>query len=91
VIADLLGDSARDEALAATFRERLIGPRHRAVMTMVDRAVARDELEPDIDTAVLVDTLVGPLYHRLLITGEPITVDVADEVVDLVLQGAARR
>ncbi len=91
VIAGLLGDSARDDAMAASFRERLIGPRHRAVMTMVDRAVARDELDPGVDAAVLVDTLVGPLYHRLLITGEPVDVDVADEVVDLVLQGAARR
>ena len=59
--------------------------------TMVDRAVERRELAPDVDAAVLVDTLVGPLYHRLLITGEPITADVADDVVELVLEGAARR
>jgi len=91
VIADLLGDSARDDALTATFRERLIDPRHRALTTMVDRAIARDELARDVDAAVLVDTLVGPLYHRLLITGEPITADVADEVVELALQGATRR
>ncbi|MDQ1535571.1 MAG: hypothetical protein QOF28_3332, partial [Actinomycetota bacterium] len=91
VIADLLGDSARDDELTATFRKRLIEPRHRALTTMVDRAIARDELARDVDAAVLVDTLVGPLYHRLLITGEPITSDVADEVVELVLQGATRR
>jgi EmrB/QacA subfamily drug resistance transporter len=91
VIADLVGDSARDDELTAKFRERLIEPRHRALTTMVNRAVERDELAPDVDAAVLVDTLVGPLYHRLLITGEPITADVADEVVELVLQGATRR
>jgi EmrB/QacA subfamily drug resistance transporter len=91
LIADLLGDSARDDALTTTFRERLIEPRHRALTTMVDRAVARNELARDVDAALLVDTLVGPLYHRLLITGEPITADVADEVVELVLQGATRR
>jgi EmrB/QacA subfamily drug resistance transporter len=88
LIADLVGDSARDDAFTATMRERLIGPRHRAVTTMVDRAVTRGELGPDTDAAVLVDTLVGPLYHRLLITGEPLTPEVADEVVDLVLRGA---
>ena len=91
LIADLLGDSARDDALTTTFRERLIEPRHRALTTMVARAVARNELARDVDAALLVDTLVGPLYHRLLITGEPITADVADEVVELVLQGATRR
>jgi hypothetical protein len=88
VIADLVGGSARDPELTAEFRARLIEPRHRALMTMVDRAVARNELEPGIDAAVLVDTMVGPLYHRLLITGEEITPAVADEIVDLVLQGA---
>jgi AcrR family transcriptional regulator len=91
LIADLLGDSAHDDALTTTFRERLIEPRHRALTTMVDRAVARNELARDVDAGLLVDTLVGPLYHRLLITGEPITPDVADEVVELVLQGATRR
>jgi AcrR family transcriptional regulator len=89
VIAGLLGASARDETLTRTFRERLIGPRRRALLTMVHRAVARGELDPHVDAAVLVDALVGPLYHRLLITGEPITPAVADEVVDLALHGAA--
>jgi len=91
VIAGLVGDSARDAELRANFRERLIGPRHAALVTMVRRASSRGELAPDVDAAVLVDTLVGPLYHRLLITGEPISDAVADEVVDLVLEGAERR
>jgi EmrB/QacA subfamily drug resistance transporter len=89
LIADLLGDSARDEAFTTTFRERLIEPRHRALTTMVSRAVTRGELASGTDAALLVDTLVGPLYHRLLITGEPITAAVAGEIVDVVLQGAA--
>ncbi len=89
LIADLLGDSARDELFTTTFRERLIEPRHRALTTMVSRAVTRGELASNTDAALLVDTLVGPLYHRLLITGEPITAAVAGEIVDVVLQGAA--
>jgi AcrR family transcriptional regulator len=90
VIADLIGDSARDADLTATLRARLIEPRHRAVRTMVDRAIARDELDSDVDADLLVDTLVGPLYHRLLITGEAVNTHVADEIVELVLQGATR-
>ncbi len=90
VIAGLVGDSARDAELAASFRDRLIGPRHAALVTMVSRASSRGELSSDVDADVLVDTLVGPLYHRLLITGEPISDTVADTVVDLVLEGAER-
>ena len=51
------------------------------------RALSK-ELQARVD--VLVDTLVGPLYHRLLITGEPINAEVADEIVELVLCGATR-
>jgi EmrB/QacA subfamily drug resistance transporter len=91
LIADLLGDSARDQAMTATFRRRLIEPRHRAVTTMVNRAIARHELAPDVDASLIVDTLVGPLYHRLLITGAPISAEVADEIVDVVLHGARRQ
>jgi AcrR family transcriptional regulator len=91
VIAGLVGDSARDDELTTSFREQLIEPRHRALITMVDRAVARGELDSRTDAAVLVDTLVGPLYHRLLITGEPISEEVADTIVDLVLDGATPR
>jgi len=34
---------------------------------------------------VLVDQLIGPLYYRLLVTGEPITSVYARELVDSVL------
>jgi hypothetical protein len=46
---------------AATSHGQVPGVPHRppqALTTMVDRAV-RDELAPDVDAAVLVDTLVG--------------------------------
>jgi hypothetical protein len=38
---------------------------------------------------VLVDTLIGPLYHRVLVTGGSIDEPVTDEIVDLVLSGAS--
>jgi AcrR family transcriptional regulator len=91
VIAGLVGDSVRDDELTESIRSKLVEPRLQALHTMVDRAIARGELDPDIDPAVLVDTLAGPLYHRLLITGEPIDQAAADAIVHLVLDGAIRR
>jgi AcrR family transcriptional regulator len=90
VIGGLVSDAARDAELAAGFRDQVIGPRLAALVTMVSRAVSREELASDVDAAVLIDALVGPLYLRLLITGEPISDAVADRVVDLVLAGAQR-
>jgi hypothetical protein len=38
-----------------------------------------------VSPAVLVDQLVGPLYYRLLVTGEPLTPDYARTLVSSVL------
>jgi hypothetical protein len=56
---------------------------------MVQRGAERGELRSGIDADLLVDTLVGPLYHRVLVTGDSIDRPVTDEIVDLVLVGAS--
>ena len=35
------------------------------------------------------DLLFGPMYHRLLITGEPVNIRTADKLADLVLRAVA--
>ena len=56
--------------------------------TIIDHAVARGELRKDADANVIIESLIGPLYVRLLLTGERITRTFADEVADLVTAGA---
>ena len=43
-----------------------------------------------VDVDLVVDMLSGPIYHRLLITGGPVTPRVAGELADLVLEAIAR-
>ncbi len=57
---------------------------------IVERAVARGELPDDVDPILVVETVVSPLWLRLMLTGEPITTEVADRIADLVA-GAAER
>jgi AcrR family transcriptional regulator len=82
IAGGLVAEAARDPALAAALRDRLLGPRRRALLEMIDRAIRRGELEPTIDRDVLADLLVAPLYHRALITGEPLDDDVPRRIVD---------
>jgi AcrR family transcriptional regulator len=56
---------------------------------VVDRAIARGELPPDTDSNLVIETLIGPLFLRLLLTGEPIDADVASAIARLVAAGAA--
>lgn len=52
---------------------------------IVERGIERGELSESTDPNLLIETIIGPLWVRLLLTGEPITEDIANEVVDLVV------
>lgn len=58
---------------------------------VVERAIERGELPPNSDANLIIETLIGPLWIRLLLTGEPISDDLADRVAELVTAGATAR
>jgi EmrB/QacA subfamily drug resistance transporter len=85
VIGQLVAAAARDQVLADALRTRLLGPRRSALVEMIDRGVERGELDADTDRAVLADMLVGPLYHRALVSGESVDHDIAHRLVAAVM------
>lgn len=62
----------------------VIHTRRLAYRRVLGRAIARHELDPDVDQDLLIDLLVGPIWTRLLITRDPITQSLVDEIVDAV-------
>ncbi|MBX6769806.1 MAG: TetR/AcrR family transcriptional regulator C-terminal ligand-binding domain-containing protein, partial [Actinomadura rubrobrunea] len=52
-----------------------------------ERAARRGELPADLDVAAETERLVGPLYYRILVTGEPVDDDFIDGLVDAFLAG----
>jgi AcrR family transcriptional regulator len=62
-----------------------------ALRPVVERGIARGELRPDTDAALLLETLIGPLHGRLLLTGEPVDEQLGERIVDLILDGAFQR
>jgi AcrR family transcriptional regulator len=60
----------------------VIHTRRLAYRRVVGRAIARHELDPDVDQDLLIDLLIGPIWTRLLITRDPITPTLVDEIVD---------
>lgn len=78
---------AADDAaagMAAFWSERI-----ELARAIVDRAIARGELDGDVDADLVIETLIGALYVRLLMTGEPITADIADAAASIVHDGLA--
>ncbi len=51
---------------------------------IVERAIRRGELPPSTDPMLLVETLIGPMWVRLLLTGGIIDGDLADRVAAFV-------
>ena len=57
----------------------------------LERAAAAGELSPDVDRNVLVDVLLGPVYHRTLITGQTLDPAFPTEIVAIALGPHLRR
>lgn len=83
----LVAAAASTPELAAAMHrfwaERLIATR-----PIVERAIARGELPAAADANTIIEALIGPLWIRLLLTGETIDESVADRVADLVAAAA---
>jgi AcrR family transcriptional regulator len=87
VIPALAADVISNPQLAEQFRNQLIRPRRSAVVEILLRAADRGELPPDVDTDLLLDVYAGAVFYRTLIRGEPATDLLADQLVDLLLDG----
>jgi AcrR family transcriptional regulator len=84
LIADLAAAAARDPRVGQRVGA-LWAERHAAVTAVVAKAQDLGLVLGHVAPAVLVDQLVGPLYYRLLVTGEPLSPDYARTLVDSVL------
>lgn len=89
VMQGLVSDLATDDSLAADFRERIVATRLAEVRRLVDRGIERGQLHAEIDYELVHDLLFGPVYYRLLLSGAPLSDDLAQRIVDAVLPSLA--
>lgn len=85
VLPGLVAEMAADPALAASYRGLIIEPTRALWRTAVEAGIARGELAADTDVDLVIDALAGPMYVRILITGQTIEPGYARAGVDLVL------
>src|SRR3954453_20058304 len=70
----------------ADLLQTVIHTRRLAYRRVLNRAIARQELDPGFDQEVIIDLLVGPMWTRLLITRERITKPFVDDIGDAVIR-----
>jgi AcrR family transcriptional regulator len=84
LMAALIDAAGRDPAFAAQHAEEA-RRRHRPVLEVLERGVARGELPTGADLEGLVDRLAGPVFHRRFVSGLPVDARFVEQVVDAVL------
>jgi AcrR family transcriptional regulator len=89
VTAGLIADLAADPELAETYVSQYLAPRRAAVWQVLQRGVDRGELDADVDFAFVYDLLVGPLFMRAVVWGQPLAPDAAEKTVDVILAAFA--
>ena len=85
LVPHLLREAANHPEIAEILMT-IIHTRRVAYRRVLARAVARGELDPDVDQDLLIDLLIGPVWTRLLITQDPIPATLVDEIVEAVLR-----
>ncbi len=87
VMQGLVTELASDPHLSRAFRDEVVTLRRGEVARVLERGVARGDLRPDPDVALVHELLFGPVYYRLLLSGETLEPVFADRIVDALLPG----
>ena len=85
----LIGQAQHDPAFAADFRARFLSEQRGRDRLPFERAIARAELPAGTDVPSDADELLGPVYYRVLVTGDPVDRQFTDRLVDHYLQRLA--
>ncbi|RKN85436.1 TetR/AcrR family transcriptional regulator [Paenibacillus ginsengarvi] len=85
IFLEIIGEGQVDSALAEAFRTRYIQPRRLEVRGIMDRGIQREELKKHVDIALCTDLIYGPIFYRLLVTGDRVDEHYVEQLVTHVL------
>jgi len=66
VMSQIIGTALTNPSVLKAFREHVIQPRQAAVRQIIERGIARGEVRPDVDPALIADMIPGGIiFHKL--------------------------
>jgi AcrR family transcriptional regulator len=81
VLRALVGQAQHEPELATRLRTDYLSQQRERDRVPLLRAIERGELPADLDVDLALDQLVGPIYYRVLVTGEPVPREFTDHLV----------
>ncbi|MGA4545833.1 TetR/AcrR family transcriptional regulator [Uniformispora flossi] len=89
VLPALVADLADDPELEKEFLDAYFHPRRATTAAALRRGIERGDIRPDADIDLLLDMLASTTYYRVLFGHLPITPELAESVVSVVMAGVA--
>jgi len=88
VLVGLMAQALLDPVFARAFRERFLFSRRAVLRELLDRAVARGEIAEGVDPELLVDTVYGVLWYRMMLDHAPLDEEAGRQLAELVVRAA---
>jgi AcrR family transcriptional regulator len=88
-ILALIGAKQTDPPLGQAYSEQIARPRRAQTRRLAHQAIQARELAPGTDPDLFLDAIYGPLYYRKVVSGEPVTNDFIDRIVDAAFRAFA--
>jgi AcrR family transcriptional regulator len=87
VMAELIAEGQSEPSVLQELYDQHMSRRRAATIADVERGKASGEFLADTDSELLLDSIIGPIYFRLLLKFAPLTERYGEELVDQVLRG----
>ena len=81
----IVGAMPHDPELADAFRVGVIGWRKQEMAAVIERGISQGEVREDVRIDIARELGQAILWHRFLITGDPITPELVEHIVDHIL------
>ncbi|MBG9734448.1 TetR/AcrR family transcriptional regulator [Paenibacillus alvei] len=87
IITELLGEGQFDSGLAEAYRARFFRPRRLEARGILEKGVQRGDLKKNLDIDICIDLLYGPIFYRLLVTGDTLDESYVQSLVANAFEG----
>ncbi len=87
IITQLLGEGQFDSGLAEAYRTRFFRPRRLEASGLLEQAIAQGELKEGLDIDICIDLIYGPIFYRLLVTGDTLDETYVQHLVENAFAG----
>ncbi|QKE10518.1 TetR/AcrR family transcriptional regulator (plasmid) [Bacillus cereus] len=91
IINELVGEGQFDSKLAEEYRARYFQPRRLQAKQLLEKGMKRGELKENLDVELSIDLIYGPIFYRLLVTGEKLDDSYVHDLVINAFEGIRLR